>query len=75
LSGEQFDAAIRKLQDLGMIELRKGEEPSLEIKDHGANWLMANFHWVPGDRHVLKANSDDWIMTSLDGSASSVGND
>jgi hypothetical protein len=63
LTAEQFDLAIDKLHGLDMIMFEGGDEPTLRISDHGARWLMENFHWVQGDRATLEANGDDWVMT------------
>jgi hypothetical protein len=74
MTGAQFESAVETLKRFEMIELDSvGGEPAIKISDHGAKWLMENFHWVRGDRDSLQPNDENWVMTSPD-SAASAGN-
>jgi hypothetical protein len=68
----QFDEAIDTLRRLQMVELDgQPDEQRAKVSDHGAAWLMANFHWVDGDRATLEANGDGWVMTAPENDPSS----
>jgi hypothetical protein len=64
LTAAQFAGAMDTLQRLQMVELEEsGDEPRVVSTAYGSKWLMANFHWVQGDRATLEPNDDNWVMT------------